>query len=353
MPKETMTPRERWLAVLARRKPDRIPMDYWTTAEAQDKLMRHLGLGSVEALHSRLHIDTKITVGPQYAGPRIPADSDVYGCRYKDTGYGTGVYRECVHNPLAAFASVAEIEKGYRWPSPDWYDYSGIAASIRGKERHPVQGGGSEPFLTYKNLRGDVQAFVDLAENPEIVHYCLDKLFGLALANTQRIYEAIPGKVVISYVAEDMGGQEDLMISPSQVREFLLPRMKRVMDLVHQGGGYVFHHNDGAVRKIIPDMIAMGTDVLNPIQWRCKGMEREGLKRDFGDRLVFHGGVDNQQTLPFGSVEDVRHEVAENIRILGASGGYILAPCHNIQAVSPAENVVAMYEAGYELGWAP
>jgi uroporphyrinogen decarboxylase len=98
-------------------------------------------------------------------------------------------------------------------------------------------------------------------------------------------------------------------------------------------------------------MIALGIDVLNPIQWRCRGMEREGLKRDYGERLVFHGGVDNQHTLPFGTPQDVRREVADNIRILGKGGGYILAPCHNIQAVSPPENIVAMYEAGLELGW--
>ena len=97
-------------------------------------------------------------------------------------------------------------------------------------------------------------------------------------------------------------------------------------------------------------MIVAGIDVLNPIQWRCKGMEREGLKRDFGDRVAFHGGVDNQHTLAFGSVDEVREEVITNIRVLGQGGGYILAPCHNIQAVSPPENVVAMYETGYEVG---
>jgi uroporphyrinogen decarboxylase len=80
-------------------------------------------------------------------------------------------------------------------------------------------------------------------------------------------------------------------------------------------------------------------------------MERDALKKDFGDSLVFHGGVDNQQTLAFGSVEEVRREVLDNLRILGAGGGYILAPCHNIQAVSPPENVVAMYETAYEYGW--
>jgi uroporphyrinogen decarboxylase len=159
--------------------------------------------------------------------------------------------------------------------------------------------------------------------------------------------------VLISYVAEDMGAQEDLMISPAKIREFLLPGMRRMIDLVHGAGAYAFHHNDGAVRRIIPDMIEAGIDALNPVQWRCPGMEREGLKRDFGARVVFHGAVDNQQTLPFGTPDDVRREVADNLRILGAGGGYILAPCHNIQAVSPVENVVAMYEAGWEMGGNP
>jgi len=80
-------------------------------------------------------------------------------------------------------------------------------------------------------------------------------------------------------------------------------------------------------------------------------MNREGLKRDFGHKLVFHGGVDNQHTLALGTVEGVRREVIDNLRILGEGGGHILAPCHNIQAVSPPENIVAMYETGYEYGW--
>lgn len=351
MPTETMTPRERWLAVLQRRKPDRVPMDYWATPEFDAKLMRHLGAATRREALERLHVDFVVAVGPRYVGPPVPEDMDVYGCRYQDVGYGTGAYREVVEHPLARFNSVEEIERHYTWPSPDWWDYSGIREQLEGNERYPIRGGGSEPFLIYKSLRGQEQAFMDLVLNPEIVHYCLDKLFDLAYENTRRIYEQIPGQVMISYVAEDMGGQNDLMFSPAQVREFLLPRMKRIIDLAHEGGAYVFHHNDGNCRRILPDMIAAGIDLLNPIQWRCRGMEREGLKRDFGDRLVFHGAMDNQYTLPFGTVDEVRQEVLDNLRILGAGGGYILAPCHNIQAVGPAENVVAMYETCYQNGW--
>jgi uroporphyrinogen decarboxylase len=80
-------------------------------------------------------------------------------------------------------------------------------------------------------------------------------------------------------------------------------------------------------------------------------MERETLKAQYGDRLIFHGGMDNQYTLPFGTVDEVRQEVRDNLRILGEGGGYILAPCHNIQPITPVENILALYEEGYVSGW--
>lgn len=351
VPRECMTSRERWLAVLQRQKPDRVPMDYWATPEATENLMRHLGVSTQEELFSRLHIDRPAGVGGRYVGPAPPEGEDIWGMRYKQVEYASGVYSECIHHPLAEYETVEEIEANYQWPSPDWWDYSHLPEQVMGLDDRPIQGGGSEPFLLYCQLRGLEQGMMDLVVNPDMVHYCLDKLFDLAYENTRRIYEAIPGRVLISYVAEDMGSQESLLFSLKQIEEFLLPRMQRMMELVHQAGAYVFHHSDGAIRPVIPLMIDAGIDVLNPIQWRCAGMEREGLKRDFGDRLVFHGGVDNQYTLAMGTVEEVRCEVEDNLRILGADGGYILAPCHNIQAVSPPENIVAMYETGYHLGW--
>ena len=378
MPRETMTPRERWLAVLTRQTPDRVPMDYWATPEMTARLIRHMGfsrksekeliadmaVSGVDAgimkpqshmvgseTLKALHIDFAVAVAPRYVGPPIPADTDVFGCRFQEVDYGHGAYSECVHFPLAGYASVEEIEDRYSWPDLNWWDFSTLANQIRGFEEYPVRSGGSEPFLVYCRLRGMEQAMMDMVLNPEIVHYCLDRLFGLCYEITTRIYEQIPGKVLFSYVAEDMGSQKGLMFSRKHIREFLLPRMKRMIDLVHQGGAFVFHHNDGNCRAIIPDMIEVGIDILNPIQWRSDDMDREGLKRDFGDQVVFHGGVDNQHTLPFGTVDDVRGEVLDNLRILGAGGGYILAPCHNIQSITPPENVVAMYEAGYENGW--
>ncbi len=348
MSREEMTPKQRWLAVLNRQPTDRVPTDYWATAEADQKLKAYLGCETLDELCEILHIDQLMKVGGRYIGPELADGEDVFGCRFQDVEYGTGHYREIDHNPLAEFGSIGEIKRNYQWPEPDWWDYSHLPEQIAGKEDYPIQGGGSEPFLKYCELRGLEQGFIDLLLNPEMVHYCLDILFELAYETTRRIYEAIPGQVMYSYVAEDLGSQENLLFSRDQILEFFIPRMKRMMDLAHDHGVYVFHHSDGAIRKILPDMIEAGIDVLNPVQWRCKDMDRAGLKRDFGDQIIFHGAMDNQYTLAFGSVDEVRQEVIDNLQILGAGGGYILAPCHNIQAVSPPENIVAMYETAYE-----
>ncbi len=345
-----MTPRERWLATLRREKADRVPCDYRATPEATRKLLDYLGVASVAAMHERLHIDPIVDVGPRYVGPPIPADADVFGIRYEDTDYGLGTYRNAVYHPLAQYETVAQIEREYQWPNRDWWDYTGVPEQVAGREDQVIRGGGSEPFATYKWLRGVEQGYLDLIEKPDMVHYCLGKLYELCYQQTLRTYEAAPGAVLWTWVAEDLGTQEGLLVSLKHIEEFFLPHIRRMIALVHSAGAFVFHHSDGAVRENLPNMIAAGIDVLDPVQWRAKGMDREGLKRDFGDRLVFHGAMDNQYTLAFGTVEEVRQEVADNLRILGAGGGYILGPCHNAQAISPAENIVAMYETAYELG---
>ena len=216
---------------------------------------------------------------PEYVGPSIPDDYDVLGCGFRDVSYGTGVYRECVYHPLAQYETVEEVEANYTLAGPRLVGLSRcIPDQLLGKEEYPIQGGGSEPFLLYARMRGMEQAYMDLLVNPELALYCLDKLFDLAYTETVRIYEQIPGKVTLSYVAEDFGSQVSLLFAPATIREVFIPRMKRMMDLAHSAGAYVFYHSDGAIRPILPDMIAAGIDILNPIQWRCRGMERAALK---------------------------------------------------------------------------
>lgn len=380
MKKETMTSKERWLAVLQGEKPDRLPMDYWATDEANAKLMKHLGCVDMQDVYKKLHIDAVITIAPDFVGPsekEVAAASgsgghinlrqtrsghiqpptgkenryDVFGCGFADIPYENGVYKECVEFPLQEYQSVEEIEADYTWPSPDWFDYSGLDEKLRGKENYIIEIYGHEPGWKYNHLRGMEQALMDYMLNPEIAHYCHAKMHEYFYEIAKRIFETIPGKVQLCYVAEDFGSQTSLLYSPDVIREFFFPQKRELIKLIHQAGAYAFHHDDGAIKPIIPELIDVGIDILNPIQWRTPGMDRGPLKREYGDKLVLHGGMDNQYTLAFGSKDEVEQEVRDNIEILGKDGGYVLAPCHNIQAVSPPENIVTMYETCFKEGW--
>ena len=342
-----MTPRQRWHAVLSRQKPDRVPTDYWATSEVTDRLKRELHCADEWTLWDKLQIDRLVVVAPRYVGPDLGGD-DIWGVPHRTIVYadGAGRYSEVADNPMARITTVEQVH-AYPWPRIEWYDFADLSTQADQvlKRGYPVYAGHYEPFLTYCQLRSLEQAFMDLAAAPEIVDAILDHLFDFHYQLNSRMFETIgPGRIDITYVAEDLGTQESLLMSEAMVDRFLKPKMKKMIDLAHQFGITVFYHSDGAVLPLIEGLIAIGIELLNPIQWRCKGMDREGLKRDFGDRLILHGGVDNQKTLPFGTSDDVRQEVIDNLRILGAGGGYILAPCHNIQPITPTENILALYE---------
>jgi uroporphyrinogen decarboxylase len=341
-----MTPRERWLALFANERPDRIPTDYWATDEVTARLQCELRCASKEELYIRLNIDGL----ENYEAPRTklhhPDDpaADIWGLRRSPIDYGGGVYDEFANHPLSAVTTVEEIH-AYRWPDPADHDYDTYRRALAAAPRHRiVRVGDFEPFLLYCAMRGMEQAMMDLVLEPEIARAGLDRIFDYYYGLNQRLFEIGKGRIDVTYVAEDLGGQTALLFSVPQIRRFILPNQKKMADLARSYGIHVFYHTDGAARDIIPDLIQVtGIEVLNPIQWRCPGMEREGLVRDFGRDVIFHGGVDNQQTLPFGSAEDVRNEVRENIRIFSGSR-WICAPCHNLQAVTPTENILALYE---------
>jgi uroporphyrinogen decarboxylase len=131
--------------------------------------------------------------------------------------------------------------------------------------------------------------------------------------------------------------------------QFYREPTQKAIDLAKSFGIQVFHHDDGDIRKLLPRLVEMGMQVLNPIQWRCGDWDLDWLKDEFGQDLCFHGGIDNQHTLPFGTVDDVVAEVRRIKNTLGKDGtGLIIAPCHNIQAITPVENIVAMYQTAKE-----
>ncbi len=349
-----MNSRERVLAAVNHQPVDRIPTDIWATAEVWAKLRAHLG---AEAdIRAALHIDGIGGVAARYAGPPLPEMPageyvDYWGIRTRTVVYDTGTYNELSHNPLAFAQSIEDLEK-YAWPSADWFDYTEMRAQARQvRESQAVMCGYMTPFFNHNLLRGLEQSLIDPLDDPAFTRALLARLDDFVYAHHLRMFETCDGLIDLAQVTDDYGSQTGPLISLEVFREFYKPYVKRYCDLCHGFGIKVFHHDDGAMRDFIPDLLECGIDILNPIQWVCPGMEQDGLKRDFGDRLCFHGGIDNQRILPFGTPAEVRAEVRRNIDTLAGDGtGYILAPCHNLQAVSPIENILAMYDEAWHYG---
>lgn len=348
----SMTPRERWLSLLNGKQPDRIPTDYWSTGEVQKRLLQDLNCSDDETLWKYLNIDRIRTVGAKCQLKHHPDDpqAGLWGTRGRTIEYATGTYGETIFHPLAAAESVGDIHS-FRWPSPDDHDYGGIADTLdKDDGTRIIQGGGYEPFLLMCSMRGMEQAFADLLLNPEIASAILGHIFDFYYEHNRRIYKAGAGKIDITYIAEDLGAQTGPLFSLEVYRKFILPNQKKMADLARSFGIHIFYHTDGSARQFLPDLVdVVGIEILNPIQWRCPGMEREDLVRDFGDKVIFHGAMDNQETMPFGSVEDVVSQVKENANIF-AGRRWICAPCHNLQPNTPTENIVALYETIHELG---
>jgi len=165
------------------------------------------------------------------------------------------------------------------------------------------------------------------------------------------MFEACEGLIDLAQVSDDSGTQSGPMIKLERFRQFYRPHLQRFIDLAHRFEIKVFHHDEGGIRPLMPDLVEMDIDILNPLQWTCPGMGLEDLKRDFGRHLCFHAGVDNQRILPFGTPEKVRAEVRRCIDVLSGDGmGYILAPCHSIQPNTPLENIIAMYDETFKYG---
>ncbi len=185
---------------------------------------------------------------------------------------------------------------------------------------------------------------MELTIDPDLPMRIMATLTDIYLAVTERFLEEASDAVDMVYFYDDIATQNNLMISKKMLQKFIFPHHARLIDLAKKHGKRVMYHSDGAIANVIPDLIEMGIDVLNPIQKDAKGMSPYFLKDTYGERLSFHGGIDIIRTLPLGTPAEVRAEVRQCVRTLGKNGGYILASSHHIQPNTPLENVLEMYD---------
>jgi uroporphyrinogen decarboxylase len=174
----------------------------------------------------------------------------------------------------------------------------------------------------------------------------MDRFTDFYLDFFDRMLTAANGRIDILRTADDLGTQRGLFFSPEMFRTFIKPRLKKLVDMTHSHGVKFLFHSCGAIRPLIEDLIEIGVDILDPLQAAADGMEPQALKNAYGDRICLHGGICTQYLLPGGTPEEVRCEVRRRLDILGRGGGFILAPCHVLQADVPTENILAMSDAG-------
>ena len=185
---------------------------------------------------------------------------------------------------------------------------------------------------------------MDLVECPDIAEAICQHVKDFYKKRALRAIEQSDGQIDIIGSGGDIGTQRGMMLSPNLWRRHIKPYSTDLIRSFKDMGLATFYHSCGSIVPVIEDFIEMGLDILDPIQPKAAGMDPENLKSRFGDRLVLHGGVDEQELLPHATGEEVRREVERLISILGDDGGYIVCPAHAVQPDTPAENIVALYE---------
>ena len=375
----TMTPRERVLTALGHKEPDRVPLDLGglsTTIETDpyQELKEHLGITSETKLFLRDHVDPPeelleefqidtryVRIGrPQRFKVHIDADNsylDEWGTRWRKPE--SSLYWDPVDWPLKD-ATIKDLES-YAWPDPN---DPGRTEGLRERARQlreetdyaivadmPVLGVFETAGVC---LRGIERFMMDLVLDKPFAEALLNKLADLHIELYGRYLDAVGEYIDVIVVSDDLGGEHAPLISPEIYREMVKPAQKRLWQFIKsRTKAYLFMHTCGSVYRLIPDLIELGVDTLNPIQVAAKDMDTKRLKKEFGDRLAFWGGVDTQKVLPYGSPQDVEEEVKKRIADLAPGGGYILTAVHNIQAGVNPENICTMYDAAREYGTYP
>jgi len=357
-----MTHKERFLMAINHEEPDRVPIDVWYTPEAEKNLLKYLGedtdkLSLYAADGGYLpHImdhDFLITwIGPctSYYMKDEPEYYDEWGIKWRwvDTKTGTR-YTEMVEHPMANTNDLDSLRM------PDFIDEKRYIESKKMIEKYGDEFGimGSVACTLFElswYLRGMDKVMEDMILRKDFLHAYLDKLLTWVLDAGSVLVEM---GVDVIWIGDDFGSQDRMLIAPELFREFFKPRYDRLfshLKRINPNIKFAFH-TDGNNIPILQDFIDIGVNILNPVQ--PKSMDPGELKKTFGDKLTFWGTIDNQETMPFGTVEDVINETKLRLRTVAPGGGLILGPAHNVQLQAPIENIMAFYDTAKKYGKYP
>jgi uroporphyrinogen decarboxylase len=334
---------------------DRVPAWLGASPEWRELALQHLGLEDDESLS--LHVgDDFRRVAATYCGPeeRGPTYALSPGTTYRTPfgierhGYG---YGQPVRYPLADVASVSDVT-AYAWPDPAWMDVSHVAGSARRHEgEYAVLGGDWSPFYHDAiDLLGMEGLYFRMYDSPALVDAALEHIVDYYAGVSERVFQAAADLIDIFFIGNDFGSQTGPLMGEGLFRRFMIPHLRRLIDLGHAYGLKVLLHCCGGFAPLIPGLIEVGLDGVQSVQPTCRGMDLATLKARFGRDLLLMGGIDTQLLIE-GTPEEARDQTRRVLDIMMPGGGYIASPSHDyVLPETPVENVLAVYEAVEEFG---
>jgi uroporphyrinogen decarboxylase len=383
-----MNSRERLNLALNHKEPDRIPFDLGATVltsihhKSYRALRKHLEMPDLEPrivdifqqivvvdddMRDFLKVDVRDVAPRSSATFQIELkEMEGYSYFYDEWGIGWkmpkegGWYYDMFDHPLREAQSLTEIEK-YPWPDPvDEGRFAGMAERAKHAaevEKHGVFMGGLCAGIMEMAawMRGFENYFSDFAANEDLLVGLMRKVMELKMAYWEKALALAGDHVDVVGEADDFAGQYRMLISPGMYRRIVKPLHKELFDFIHaRTKAKIFFHSCGSIRPVIPDLIEIGVDIINPVQVSATGMDSAELKREFDKDIVFWGGgVDTQRVLGDSTPEQVREDTRRRIEDLAPGGGFVFATVHNIQGNVPPGNIMAMWETLQEYGAYP
>ena len=366
-----MLPRERVLAATSGYEVLPVPMDVFENGiypQLEVGLREHFGLEKAHfsdllvALGADLRWGTPIYVGPEleqaaYEGevafPFKRIIRNIWG-----TWEGFATYSDLLERPLAEAHTIADVE-AHKWPDPVWFDYDRMTWIMYPEDESlsmpewaeanadfaRIAGDGWSPlFSRVMDLCGFEEGLLKISTEPAVVSAIVNKVGEFYEGYYTHLAKSARGYADFISFGDDFAHQGGMILSPDHWRKFFLPVWKRLFAIAHENDLKPMMHMCGSVRPVLGDLIDAGLEVFEVMQVTAAGMDPVELKREFGQHLTFYGGINTQETLPYGTSEDVRQEVRERIEVMAKGGRYILASMHFLMDEVPPENVLAMYD---------
>lgn len=346
-----MTSRERVLTTFDHKQPDRVPVWLGASPEFMAKAREYFGVATDEEALVKFGDDFR-RVLPKYNGPDFPLSEgatcrSVFGIERHGYGYG----QPLTPAPLKG-ATLEEVE-AYAWPDPDWMDVSHVRKQIEQWEgKYAVLGGDWSPFWhDLIDLLDMEHLFYAMFDTPEVIESILSHATDFYAKVSERMFEEADDLIDIFFIGNDFGSQIGPLMGPPQFEEFVMPHLKRLIDLGHRYDLKVQMHCCGGIRELFPLLIDAGLDAIHAVQPDCVGMDLKELKTEFGDKIVFNGAVDSHHVLIEGDEELTRKSTKEVLDIMMPGGGFIAGASHDyVLDDTPVANIAAMFETVREYG---